>query len=68
MELIFQLPFILQTMRGKCFEKCITKEEGSLNFIDVVQYPIEVSLQFNDPNMVFIDCNVVVVLCMLNFL
>jgi hypothetical protein len=55
-------------MRGKCFEKCITKEEGSLNFIDVVQYPIEVSLQFNDPNMVFIDCNVVVVLCMLNFL
>ncbi|KAK2392439.1 calmodulin-binding receptor cytoplasmic kinase [Trifolium repens] len=32
-------------MRGKCFEKCITKEEGSLNFIDVVQYPIEEALQ-----------------------
>jgi hypothetical protein len=37
----------------------ISKEEGSLNFVDDVQYLIEVSLQFNDPNMVFIDCNFV---------
>lgn len=50
----------------------ITKEEEVFfEFVAAVQYPAEVSPQFNDPNMDFIDCNVVVccnLIIMLNFL
>lgn len=49
----------------------ITKEEEVFfEFVAAVQYPAEVSPQFNDPNMDFTDCNVVCcnLIIMLNFL